>query len=106
MRFLRLCYRRRPGDTRHLDDGCNLTLGQPRQVNDLAVGKLERVMVNVPVVEIDLAEAGDAATCLHVGNVRKARVVNDLLVKSEFGARQQTDGDSRIADGAEATGDG
>ena len=47
------------GLSRKREDGCLLPFTKPRQQNDLAIGKLERVMMDVRRAIVDLAKDRD-----------------------------------------------
>ncbi len=44
--------------SRHLQYGCALARRQPRDQDNLAAGKFERVVMDVRICHIDLAETG------------------------------------------------
>ena len=90
---------------RQLQHCCGLAGNQPRHHYDLAAGKFQRVMMDVRVVHIDLAESGHAMLNLGFAKHAEGAVELDLFVESELRAREQADRDVGLTDFGEAACD-
>jgi hypothetical protein len=97
---------------RQLQHAGALALMQKGQLDDPAVGQFDRVMVGMRIVEVHLAEAGEARVShavAHPGldvvhHIAPEAVVANRLLEREFGAGQQAHGDARLVLRAETPG--
>jgi len=95
---------------RELQDGRALALFEPRHEDDPAVGKLQCVMVHVPLAGVCSSKPGKLFA-LHAkpqaGHEASEGMDGlDFALESEFGAWEQTDCHSRLAHRREAAGFG
>src|SRR5260370_28037192 len=92
------------------EDSCILPFTEPRQQHDLAIGELERVMIDVKPALVDLAK--DRNGVAGIGMKHEGGLILDWLLERELGARKYADshrtilrrGESSCA-GAEVLGD-
>src|ERR1700731_303657 len=96
--FGRLMIMSMPG-RRHLQHSGALARGQPRDQNDLAARKLQRVMMDVRVFHVDLAETGDFVPDAGFAEQTESAVVSNTFLKCELGAGKQAHGGVGIAGG-------
>ena len=82
------------GLSRKREDGCLLPFTKPRQQNDLAIGELERVMMDVKHALVDLAK--DRNGVAGRGTKHKGGLIRDWLLKREFGTRKHADSQRTI----------
>src|SRR5580704_6822625 len=87
---------------RQLQYGRSLARNKPRHQHDLAAGELQRVMMNMRIVHVDLAKAGDALVDPGAAEHAEGAVVVHGLVESDLGAGKETYRYLRLADFAEA----
>src|ERR1700686_1857067 len=97
--FGRLMIMSMPG-RRHLQDGGALARCQPRDQNDLAARKLQRVMMDVRVFHVDLAETGDFVPDAGFAEQAESAVVSNTFLKCELGAGKQAQGRVGVAGGS------
>jgi hypothetical protein len=71
------------------EDSCLLPFTKPRQQHDLAIGKLERVMMDVKRAFVDLAK--DRNGVAGIGTKHKGGLIRDWLLEREFGTRKYAD---------------
>jgi hypothetical protein len=71
------------------EDGCLLPFTKPRQQHDLAIGKLERVMMDVRRVLVDLAK--DRNGVAGIGTKHEGGLILDGRLEREFGTRKDAD---------------
>ena len=90
---------------RHLQHGRALARRQPRHQDNLAAGKFERVVVDVRIVHVDLAEAGHFVLNARLAEQTEGAVVFNVAREGELGAGHQTHGDVGLSDCGEAAGD-
>jgi hypothetical protein len=83
-----------------LQHGYALAFTKERHQHLVSVGKLDRIMVPIRNVGIDLAELSNAE--VEFPRPDPAVVVSDVLGKGEFGTRKHADGDIGFAFGCEA----
>src|SRR6202020_224194 len=79
-----------------LQHGGMLPGAQTREEHHLTARKIERVMVVVRVVEVDLLEARDFLPQLLVGEEAKRVFALDIAVEHELRPREETDRDVRL----------
>ena len=76
-----------------LQHGCHLTLAEPRHQHDAAARELERVVVRIGVLFVNLAEARHALQQLAKSEAgqqpAEARVDSDVTVERKLGAGPQ-----------------
>ena len=68
------------------EDSCLLPFAEPRQQHDLAVGELERVMIDVENALVDLAK--DRNGVAGIGTKHEGGSIRDRRLKREFGTRK------------------
>src|SRR5215471_14477095 len=71
------------------EDSCILPFIEPRQQHDLAIGKLERVMIDVKRALVDLAK--DRNGVASIGTKHEDGLILDWRLEREFGARKYAD---------------
>jgi hypothetical protein len=72
---------------RQLQNSRNLTRPQSRQENDLPVGELERIMMGMRLISVDLAKLSDLSGCfLSLVKKVESRLIFHALLEGEFGA--------------------
>src|SRR6266536_6301813 len=76
------------------EDSCLLPFIEPRQQHDLAIGELERVMIDVKCALVDLAK--DRNGVAGVGTKHEDGLILDWLLEREFGTRKYADSDRTI----------
>ena len=91
--------------SRQLQHRCGLTGNQPRHHHNLSAGKFQRVMMDVRVIHIDLAESGDAMLDPRFAEHAEGAVKLDVVVEGELGAREQADRHIGLTDFGKAAGD-
>src|SRR4051794_11306958 len=76
---------------RQLQDGGDLAIDQLRDLQKLAIGKFQRIVLNVRIVHIDLPKTCDLV--IHTSLAKKAEgtLVPDIIVEGHFRSGQQTD---------------
>jgi hypothetical protein len=70
-------------------DSCPLPFTEPRQQHDLAIGELERVMMDVRRALVDLAK--DRNGVAGIGTKHKRALILDGRLEREFGTRKHAD---------------
>src|SRR6266436_9039176 len=70
-------------------DSCFLPFTEPRQQHDLAIGELERVMMNVKHALVDLAKDRNGVAC--IATKHEGGLILDWRLEREFGTRQYAD---------------
>src|SRR5262249_58066143 len=78
---------------------------QPRHNNNLPAGKFQRVMMDMRVIHVDLAESSHAVLDPCFAKHAEGAVKLDLVVESELSAREQADRDVGMTDFGEAACD-
>src|SRR6516165_3824048 len=76
------------------EDSCVLPFIEPRQQHDLAIGELERVMIDVTRALVDLAK--DRNGVAGIGIKQEGGLILDPRLEREFGARKYADGHRTI----------
>src|SRR5260221_2905151 len=71
------------------EDSCILPFTEPRQQHDLAIGELERVMIDVKRALVDLAK--DRNGVAGIGMKHEGSLILDWLLERELGARKYAD---------------
>ena len=71
------------------EDSCLLSFVEPRQQHDLAIGELERVMIDVKRALVDLAK--DRNGVASIGTMHEDGLILDWRLEGEFGARKYAD---------------
>jgi Ribonuclease G/E len=71
------------------EDSCVLPFIEPRQQHDLAIGKLERVMIGVKCAFVDLAK--DRNGVAGIGTKHEGGLILDWRLEREFGTRKYAD---------------
>jgi hypothetical protein len=91
---------------RQLQHGRALTGSQASHHHDLAVRKLQCIVMNARILHIDLTESGDLV--LHEWSAKQAKgvIVLDFILKCQLGTGPQTNGYTRFANGGKTTGEG
>jgi len=74
------------GLRRKREDSCLLPFAEPRQRYDLAIGELERVMMNVKHALVDLAK--DRKGVAGMGTKDERGLIFDWRLEREFGTRK------------------
>src|SRR5262245_39146939 len=77
------------GLRRKREDSCVLPFIEPRQQHDVAVGELERVMIDVKRALVDLAK--DRNGVAGIGSKHEGGVILDWFFERQFGARKYAD---------------
>jgi hypothetical protein len=93
---------------RQLQHRRTLARAKAREQNYLPVREFQRVVMGHGVVHIDLPEACKPLPDLLVRQNAEAegRLALNILIKRDFGSRQQADRDIRLADRRETSRDG
>ena len=78
-----------PGLRWKREDSCLLPFTEPRQQHDLAIGELERVMIDVKCALVDLAK--DRNGVAGVGTKHEDGLILDWRLEREFGTRKYAD---------------
>src|SRR6516162_4709476 len=71
------------------EDRCLLPFAEPRQQHDLAIGELERVMMDVRRALVDLAK--DRNGVAGIGTKHEGGLILDWRLEREFGAWKYAD---------------
>src|SRR5262245_45695789 len=71
------------------EDSCILPLIEPRQQHDVAIGELERVMIDVKRALVDLAK--DRNGVAGIGSKHEGGLILDWFFERQFGARKYAD---------------
>src|SRR6266852_5477763 len=71
------------------EDSCVLPFIQPSQQYDVAIGELERVMIDVKRALVDLAK--DRNGVAGIGSKHEGGVILDWLLERQFGTRKYAD---------------
>src|SRR6266566_9839857 len=71
------------------EDSCPLPFTEPRQQHDLAIGELERVMIDVKHALVDLAKDRNGVT--GIGAKHEGGLILDGRLEREFGTRKYAD---------------
>ena len=90
---------------RHLQHRRALARRQPCDQNDLAAGKFERVVVNVRIGHVDLAEASDFVPDSRLAEQAERAIVLHGVLEGELGAGHETHGDIGFSDCGKAASD-
>jgi hypothetical protein len=91
MRALRAACRRR-----QLQDRRALTLAQASQQHDLPAGELQRIVMNMRLIHIDLPEAGDLLLDPSNREETEGRLAFDIPLKCKLSAGKQANDNVRI----------
>src|SRR5581483_797731 len=83
-----------------------LAFAELRDQHQLAVGKFQRIVMHVGLVEVDLPEKSDPFLQLPFGKHAPAVLVFDIPLECDFRAGKEADGHVRLSRGGEAAGDG
>jgi hypothetical protein len=86
------------------EDCCVLPFREPRQQHDVAIGELERVMIDVKRALVDLAK--DRNRVAGIGSKHEGGVILDWLLERELGARKYADSHRTILRRGESSGAG
>src|SRR5262249_25661018 len=81
---------------RQLQHGRALTFTQARQQHDLAAGELQRIVMNMRLVHMDLSEAGDPLLDPSNWQETEGRFAFDILLERKLCAREQANDNVRI----------
>ena len=77
---------------RQLKNGCSLPFGKPRQERDRAARKLERIVMQIHLVGIDLTEARNPPADSAVRQQSVAHIDLHIAVESDLSARSEAHG--------------
>jgi hypothetical protein len=86
-----------------LQHGRTLAFAQFRQKNDLPIGKLERIMMGVGLVHVDLPELSHLMPELTLWAKDMRGRAQNFLLKGEFCAGEQAYGHVPVIDRSETT---
>src|SRR5258708_5403669 len=86
------------------EDRCVLPFREPRQKHDVAIGELERVMIDVKRALVDLAK--DRNGVAGIGSKHEGGVILDWLLERELGARKYAHSHRTILRRGESSGAG
>jgi len=88
-----------------LQNGRNLAREQASKQNDLAVGKLKRVVMGVKLMAVDLPKLSYLSFCLAAWMKEvKSGLVFHRFVEGEFSARKQTNRNFWLSNSSETSG--
>src|SRR5262249_46653361 len=78
---------------RHMQHRSGLAVHQLGRLQNVSIGEFQRVVLNVPIVHIDLPEAGNLV--IHMGLAKKTEgaVVPDFVIERQFRSGQKTNRD-------------
>src|SRR5258705_1415667 len=82
-----------------------LPLAQSRHQDDLAVWKLQRIVMHRRLVYIDLTKTRDPVADLLLWQDRECRLARHIALQGDLRAWQQAHGDIRLSDGGKAARD-
>src|SRR5262249_25920088 len=86
------------------EDGCVLPFIEPRQQHDVAIGELERVMIDVKRALVDLAK--DRNGVAGIGSKHEGSLILDWLLERHLRARKYADSHRTILRRGESSGAG
>src|SRR6516165_5860896 len=86
------------------EDSCVLPFIEPRQQHDVAIGELERVMIDVKRALVDLAK--DRNGVVGIGSQRESGVILDRLLERQLGTGKYADSHRTIFRRGESSGAG
>jgi hypothetical protein len=83
---LGLCFGSGLGLRGEREDSCLLPFAEPRQQHDLAIGELDRIMMDVKHALVDLSK--DCNGVAGIGTKHEGGLILDWRLEREFGTRK------------------
>ena len=90
---------------RQLEHRGDLAFDQPGNLDNQAVRKFKRVVMDVRIVHISLPKPCDPVIYTCLSEKAQGAVVLDVILKRKLRARKEADGHLGFADGGKAAGD-